>query len=51
MRLSEIDYEAPLGIVGAVADKLLLAREVQRAIDQSGENFAIQSAGGVLQPV
>lgn len=48
--LDEIDYEVPLGIVGAVADKLFIGREVQRMIDQSGENFAVHAGRGVLQP-
>ena len=47
----EIDYEVPLGIVGAVADKLFLAREIQRAMDQSGENFSVQAVRRVPKPV
>jgi uncharacterized protein YndB with AHSA1/START domain len=49
--LSEIDYEVPLGLVGAVADKLFIAREVQRMIDHSGENFAVMAAHKVPQLV
>jgi hypothetical protein len=48
--LSEIDYEVPLGPVGAVADKVFIGREVQRMIDQSGENFAVHAGRGVHQP-
>jgi uncharacterized protein YndB with AHSA1/START domain len=46
----EIDYEVPGSLVGAVADKLFIAREVQRAIDQSGENFVVQAQHAALQP-
>ena len=47
----EIDYEVPLGVVGAVADKLFIAREVQRAMDQSGVNFAVMAARKAPTPV
>ena len=49
--LSEIDYEVPLGIVGAVADKLFIEREIQRALDHSGENFAVMAARKVPELV
>ncbi len=46
----EIDYEVPLGLAGAVVDKLFIAREVQRAMDQSGVNFVVQAERSTLQP-
>ena len=46
----EIDYEVPLGLAGAVVDKLFIAREVQRAMDQSGVAFVVQAERSALQP-
>lgn len=34
-----IDYEPPRGILGAIADRLFIEREMQRSMDQSRDNF------------
>jgi uncharacterized membrane protein len=46
-----IDYEVPLGLVGALADKLFVERQVQRMLDQSRDNFIALVEHEVLQPV
>jgi hypothetical protein len=48
---AEIDYEVPLGIVGALADKLFIERQFKRMIDQSRDNFIAMVEQQVLQPV
>jgi hypothetical protein len=45
-----LSIRSPLVSVGAVADKVFIGREVQRMIDQSGENFAVLAGRGVHQP-
>jgi uncharacterized protein YndB with AHSA1/START domain len=47
----DIDYEIPLGIVGAVVDKLFFERQVQRMVDQSRDNFIALVEHEALQPV
>jgi hypothetical protein len=47
----EIDYEVPLSVLGAIADKLFIERTVQRNIDQSRDNFVSLVEHSVLQPV
>jgi len=46
-----IDYEVPLGLVGAFADKLFIERQVQRMLNQSRDNFIALVEHKVLQPV
>jgi len=46
-----IDYEVPLSIVGALADKLFIERQVQRMLHQSRDNFVALIEQKVLQPV
>jgi uncharacterized protein YndB with AHSA1/START domain len=48
---SEIDYEVPLGFVGAFADKLFVERQVQKMLDQSRDNFIALVEQRALQPV
>ena len=47
----EIDYELPLSLIGAVADKLFIERQAQRMLDQSRDNFIALVEHEVLQPV
>lgn len=47
----EIDYEIPLSIVGAIADKLFVERQVQHMLDQSRDNLIRIVEHEVLQPV
>ena len=48
---TEIEYELPYGIVGAVGDKLFVEKMVQRALDQSRDNFVTLMEHRALQPV
>jgi uncharacterized protein YndB with AHSA1/START domain len=48
---AEIDYEVPLSILGSLADKLFVERQVQRMLDQSRDNFIALAEHEVLQPV
>ena len=45
-----IDYEVPLGVVGAVADKLFIERHVQQMLNQSRDNFIALVEQRVLVP-
>ena len=47
----DIDYEVPGSILGSVADKLFIERQVQRMLDQSRDNFIAMAEHGALQPV
>lgn len=47
----EIDYEVPMSVLGAIADKLFIERTVQRSLDQSRDNFVSLVEHSVLQPV
>lgn len=46
-----IDYEVPLGLVGAFADKLFIERQVQQMLNQSRDNFIALVEHVALQPV
>jgi uncharacterized membrane protein len=46
----EIDYELPLSLLGAIADRLFIERTVQRSIEQSRDNFVSLVEHAVLQP-
>ena len=48
---SEITYEVPLGLIGAVGDKLFVERMVQRSLEQSRDNFIALVEQRALQPV
>lgn len=48
---SVIDYEMPGSILGGVADKLFVEREVKRMLEQSRDNFKAIVEHAVAQPV
>jgi uncharacterized protein YndB with AHSA1/START domain len=48
---TEIDYEVPLGLIGAIGDKLFMEKVVQRSLEQSRDNFVAIVEQRVLQPV
>jgi len=48
---SEIDYELPGSILGSIADRLFVERQVQRMLDQSRDNFIAMAEHAALQPV
>jgi coenzyme Q-binding protein COQ10 len=47
---SMIEYEVPGSILGTIADKLFVEREIQRMLEQSRDNFKAQVEHAVLQP-
>jgi uncharacterized protein YndB with AHSA1/START domain len=47
----EVDYEVPMSLLGAIADKLFIERMVQRGLDQSRDNFVEIVEHRALQPV
>jgi uncharacterized protein YndB with AHSA1/START domain len=47
----EVDYEVPMSLLGAIADKLFIERMVQRGLDQSRDNFVEIVEHMALQPV
>ena len=47
---TEIEYEVPYGIIGAIGDKLFVEKMVQRALDQSRDNFVTLVEQRALQP-
>ena len=46
-----IDYEVPMSLLGAIADKLFIERTVQRSLEQSRDNLVALVEHSVLQPV
>ncbi len=48
---SVVDYEVPMNLLGAIADKLFIERTVQRSLEQSRDNFVALVEQRVLQPV
>jgi uncharacterized protein YndB with AHSA1/START domain len=46
-----IDYEVPLGLVGAFADKLFIERQVQQMLDQSRDSFVALVEHRALEPL
>jgi uncharacterized protein YndB with AHSA1/START domain len=45
-----VDYEVPMGLLGAITDKLFIERTVQRGLDQSKDNFVSLVEHSLLQP-
>jgi uncharacterized membrane protein len=48
---TEVDYEVPMGLVGAIGNRLFVEKMVQRALQQSRDNFVAIVEQRVLQPV
>lgn len=48
---SVIDYEVPGSLLGGIADKLFVEREITRMLGQSRDNFKAIVEHAVLQPV
>jgi uncharacterized protein YndB with AHSA1/START domain len=46
-----LEYEVPMSLLGAIADKLFIERTVQRSLEQSRDNLVALVEHSVLQPV
>ena len=46
-----VDYEIPMRLLGAIADKLFIERTVQRNLEQSRDNFVAMLEHSVPTPV